>query len=179
MKVTIVGANSFIARNLLFVLKQRKPDCDIKLYDYTDTHIDGEKSYTSIRILQQESVSQIDMDCDVIFMFVGKTGSADGFDNYNTFIDINECSLLNLLYEYRRQNSRAKIIFPSTRLVYKGCDKPLKEDAPKEFKTIYAINKFACEQYLELYSEIYNITYCIFRICVPYGTLKALCLIMR
>lgn len=53
MKVTIVGANSFIARNLLFVLKQRKPDCDIKLYDYADTHIDGEKSYTSIRILQQ------------------------------------------------------------------------------------------------------------------------------
>ena len=170
-KAIVIGANSYIARNLLYILKSKKPDCEIKLYDYADTHIDGEKNYKSIRILQQESVAHIDMDCDVIFMFVGKTGSADGFDNYRTFIDVNECGLLNLLNEYRKQNSHAKIIFPSTRLVYKGDDKPLREDAQKELKTVYAINKFACEQYLELYNKIYNVTYCIFRICIPYGTL--------
>ncbi len=171
MKAAIVGANSYIARNLLYVLKRRKPKCEVKLYDYTETHVDGESNYTKINILDRESVSKIDMDCDAVFMFVGKTGSSEGFDNYGTFVNINEMGLLNLIDEYRRQKSGAKIIYPSTRLVYKGSDKPLCEDAPKEFKTVYAINKFACEQYLEQYGRVYGVKYCIFRICIPYGTL--------
>lgn len=170
-RVSIVGANSYIARNLIYVLKKRNPDCDMALYDCAEFQSDGEKNYTRIDILDRESVSQIDMDCDVIFMFVGKTGSVNGFDEYSTFVNVNEIGLLNLLYEYRKQNSMAKIIFPSTRLVYKGSQKPLKENAEKEFKTIYAINKFACEQYLSQYSYVYGVKYCIFRICIPYGTL--------
>jgi len=72
---------------------------------------------------------------------------------------------------YLEQQSRAKIIFPSTRLVYKGKAGLLKEDSEKEFKTVYAVNKFACEQYLKMYANVYGVKYCIFRICVPYGTL--------
>ena len=64
-----------------------------------------------------------------------------------------------------------KIVFPSTRLVYKGAQGALSEDAQKEFKTIYAMNKFSCENYLYQYSNVFDVRYCIFRICVPYGTL--------
>lgn len=170
-KVIIIGANSYIARNLLYVLKKREPKCHIDLYDFAEKQIDGEKNYHAINILDKESVTKIDMTCDIIFMFVGKTGSSNGFDIFDTFIDINERSLLNVLNEYRRQNSRAKIIFPSTRLIYKGKRGELKEDAEKAYKTIYAMNKFACEQYLEQYHNVFNIVYCIFRICIPYGTL--------
>lgn len=170
-KAVIIGANSYIARNLYVVMEKTKPDCDIILYDYAPTHLDNAEPYTSIRILEEKSVAKIDFDCDVVFDFVGKTGSINGFEDSDTFININEKALLNILNEYKRQNSKAKLIFPSTRLVYKGKEKPLPEDAEKEFKTIYAINKFACEQYLEQYRNLYNIKYCIFRICVPYGTL--------
>lgn len=170
-KVVIIGANSYIARNVIVVLKNKLPNCEIKLYDRAPVHSDGEVNYTSINILDKESITQIDLACDVIFMFIGKTGSANGFDDYDAFLDINERALLNLLYEYRRQRSTAKIIFPSTRLVYKGKSGLQKEDAEKEFKTIYAINKYACEQYLKQFSNVYGIRYCIFRICIPYGTL--------
>lgn len=170
-KVAIIGANSYIARNLLYILKNERENCDIALYDYAENQMDGADNYTSIQILEQDSLSKIDMNCDVIFMFVGKTGSVDGFENYETFIDINEIALLNILNEYRRQGSKAKIIFPSTRLVYKGQNELLKEDSEKEFKTIYAVNKYACEQYLEQFNRVYGIKYCIFRICIPYGTL--------
>ena len=170
-KAIIIGANSYIARNLYIVMKKRMPDCNILLYDYAQTHFDNAEAYTSIRILEKESVAKIDFDCDAVFVFVGKTGSIGGFEDSDTYIDINEKALLNILNEYKKQNSKAKLIFPSTRLVYKGKDKPLTEDAEKEFKTIYAINKYACEQYLEQYRNLYNIKYCIFRICVPYGTL--------
>ena len=170
-KAIIIGANSYIARNLYIVMKKRMPDCNILLYDYAQTHFDNAEAYTSIRILEKESVAKIDFDCDAVFGFVGKAGSRGGFEDSDTYIDINEKALLNILNEYKKQNSKAKLIFPSTRLVYKGKDKPLTEDAEKEFKTIYAINKYACEQYLEQYRNLYNIKYCIFRICVPYGTL--------
>lgn len=169
-KIVIVGANSYIARNLIYILKQKGFNDNIALYDFTEKHIDGEKNYQKIEILEQKSVSQIDMDCDVIFMFVGKTGSTNGFDSYNTFIDINERALLNLLNEYCRQNSKAKIVFPSTRLVYKGKKEVLNEESEKEFKTIYSMNKYACEQYLKQYNNVYGVQYLIFRICVPYGT---------
>lgn len=170
-KVVILGANSYIARNVIYMLKQSNEEIELKLYDFNSTQIDGEQQYDQIDVLSKTSMEKLDLDCDVIFMFVGKTGSANGFDEYNTFIDINEVALLNLLNEYRKQNSSAKIIFPSTRLVYKGKKGLQKENAEKEFKTIYAINKFACEQYLEQFNRVFGVKYCIFRICVPYGTL--------
>lgn len=169
-KIAIIGANSYIARNVYYVLT-KEYEAEIRLYDYKENQLDGAENYKQINILDIESIKNIDMDCDVIFMFVGKTGSADGFDDIGTFIDINERSLLNILNEYRRQGSKAKIIFPSTRLVYKGKEGLQKEDSEKEFKTIYAINKYACEQYLAQYGNVFGVNYCVFRICLPYGTL--------
>lgn len=159
------------ARNVYKVLKETRNDCRIDLYDFTDIHVDGAERYTSVKILDKDSVRKIDMNVDVIFMFVGKTGSANGFEEYDQFIDINERSLLNVLDEYRNQKSKANIVFPSTRLVYSGKKGPQKENAEKEFKTIYAINKYACEQYLKQYHNVYGVQYSIFRICIPYGTL--------
>ena len=75
MKITVVGANSYIARNLIFEIKQRKIKADLKLYDYADSQTDGEQNYQKIDILDRDSVSKIDFDCDIIYMFVGKTGT--------------------------------------------------------------------------------------------------------
>lgn len=171
LKITVVGANSYIARNLIFEIKQRNIDAELKLYDYAERQADGEQNYHKINILDRASVSEIDFDSDILYMFVGKTGTYAGFENYEEFIDINEKALLNILNEYRNQHSAAKIIYPSTRLVYKGSDQPLNEEDTKEFKTVYAVNKFACEQYLKMFNNAFGVKYCIFRICVPYGSL--------
>jgi UDP-glucose 4-epimerase len=143
----------------------------LDLYGIEEHSIDGAQNYHCVDMTDKEAIKQIDLACDIVFMFVGRTGSVNGFDEYDSFIDTNERALLNLLSEYRRQNSKARIVFPSTRLVYKGKKGPQKEDAEKEFKTIYAINKYACEQYLEQYHRVYNVQYTILRICLPYGTL--------
>lgn len=173
-KIAIIGANSYIARNVIYSIKklnESNNEFELFLYDFGDKQVDGYSNYTKLSILDSESIKNIDLSCDIVYMFVGKTGAAAGFDDYNTFIDVNERALLNLLNEYRRQKSKAKIIFPSTRLVYKGSDIPLKENSEKEFKTIYAINKWACENYLLQFHNVFDLKYCIFRICVPYGTL--------
>lgn len=170
-RFAVVGANGYIARSLVYTLKKEYPDSERLLYDIAPAHADGEPNYRSVNLLNGDELSRLDLNCDIIFMFVGKTGSANGFDAPETFIKINELALLNLLNEYRRQKSSAKIVFPSTRLVYRGRPGPLSENAEKEFKTVYAINKFAGEQYLEQYHRVFGVRYCIFRICLPYGTL--------
>ena len=171
MKIVVIGANSYIARNLIIKIKEKYESAELKLYGRSARQLDNIKNYTSIDVSNLEEIKTIDFDCDVVFMFIGKTGSANGFDEFDSFIDSNERTMLNVLNEYRRQKSNAKIIFPSTRLVYKGKIGPIKEDAEKEFKTIYAINKYACEQYLEQYHRVFDVQYCVFRICIPYGSL--------
>lgn len=171
MKVTILGANSYIARNVVQVLNRTPEKYELSLYDREETHKDGNNNYQSLNILSQEEVAKLDFNCDIIYMFVGRTGSVQGFDEYDNFIDVNERALLNVLNACRQQNTKARIIFPSTRLVYKGVPGKLKEDAEKEFKTVYAANKYSCEQYLKMYENVYGQSYRIFRICIPYGTL--------
>jgi len=171
MKFAIIGANSYIARNLIYKIKKEYSNIYLQLYGRAEKHQDELKNYKKVNLYNRDDIKKIDFNCDVIFVFVGKAGSVNGFDEFDNFIDSNEKSLLHILNEYRRQNSNAKIIFPSTRLVYKGKKGQQKEDSEKEFKTIYAINKYACEQYLEQYHRVFNVQYCIFRICIPYGSL--------
>lgn len=170
-KIAIIGANSYIARNVIYTFEKKYPGTEIALYDYSPEHVDGRDGYKQVSILDRSTLKAVDFDCDVVYIFAGKTGSANGFDDYDSFLDINERALLNILTEYRQQKSNAKLVFPSTRLVYKGKSGLLKEDDEKEFKTIYAINKFACETYLEQYRNVFGVRYCVFRICVPYGTM--------
>lgn len=169
--VTIIGANSYIARNLIHSIKTDAVDVDLYLYDRESEHKDGWSGYAPVDVLDEESVSQVRYDVDAVILFAGKTGTYAGFDEPDTFVEVNELGLLNVLNTMRKADSKAKLVFPSTRLVYRGNDMALSEDAPKEFKTVYAVNKFACEQYLKMYSEVFGLKYCVFRICVPYGSL--------
>lgn len=169
-RVCILGANGYIARNLIKILEKRK-DIELFTYDKDKEQKDGCKFYEQIDALESNGFDKIYMDCDVIFLMIGKTGSEDGFSHYDSFIDVNEKVLLNFLNSYVKKGSKAKIIFPSTRLIYKGSKELLTEQSAKEFKTVYAMTKFSCEQYLEMFHRVYGIDYCIFRICIPYGTI--------
>ena len=169
--VTIIGANSYIARNLIQSVKNETLDIRLFLYDREEAHKDGCNDYAPVNILDEGSVAGINFEVDAVILFAGKTGTYAGFDEPEVFVEVNELGLLNVLNAMRKAKSTAKIVFPSTRLVYKGKDEPLLENDTKEFKTIYSINKYACEQYLKMYSDVFDIRYCVFRICVPYGSL--------
>ena len=166
MKCAVIGGKGYIGKHLAFYLKCR---CyDVMIYDV----IPGEEdNYMCVDMTNMESGSKIDLNVDHIYMFAGLTGTYAGFDAYEKYIKINEIALLNLLDAIRKSEFRPKVIFPSTRLVYKGYDKPLKEDDEKECKTIYAANKIACEGYLKAYRDSFDIPYTVFRICIPYGNM--------
>ena len=166
-KCAIIGSKGYIGKHLEYYLKQKKND--VVCYDVVESE---DVNYHRCDLTDFESVRRIiDLKVDYIFMFAGLTGTYVGFDKANTFVNVSEMDLINLLNCIRESKYRPKIIFPSTRLIYKGADKALKEDDEKETKTIYAVNKIACENLLYAYRQNFDIPYTIFRICVPFGNM--------
>lgn len=166
-KVAVIGSKGYIGKHVVWYL-QNHYDCQIDSYDIFES---CDINYHKIDLTDKESIKGINLDVDYIFNFAGLTGTYIGFDKYDSFININEKGLCNLLDYIRHSCYRPKVIFPSTRLVYRGEDKPLKEDDEKETKTLYAVNKLACEGLLQAYNASFDIPFSIFRICVPYGNL--------
>ena len=164
----VIGAYGYIGKHIVAYLRDKfgitSQNYDVQAYDINSY-------YHQVDLTNRKSVDNINLDVDFIFNFAGLTGTYAGFDSYEKYITINEIALLNLLDAIRMSPYRPKVIFPSTRLVYKGYDKPLKEEDEKETKTIYAANKLACEGYLKAYHDSFDIPYSIFRICLPYGNL--------
>lgn len=165
MTSLVFGANGYIGKHLSYFLQEN----DFSVNNF-DIHADSDlKNYTQFDITDQEQYSTIDFNVDYIFWFSGITGTSDSFEKANTFINVNEIGLVNLLNTIKHLPNKPKIIFPSTRLVYKASPNPLKETDPKDPITIYAINKLSCEHILKSYNRLYDIQYIIYRICVPYG----------
>lgn len=162
----IIGSEGYLGKHIVHYAESY--GYEIKsCHDISDSS--ASPAYSQLNINDIDSIKRINFDVDYIFMFAGLTGTYAGFDAYEKYVSINETGLLNILDLMRRRGSAAKIIFPSTRLVYKGQDKPLNEDDDKEAKTIYAVNKLACEAYLKVYANSFGIPFTIYRICVPYG----------
>lgn len=169
-KAIVFGANGYLGRHIAHSLTEK--GIDFIPTGKSQTSVDNYAKYKQVDVTSNNNIMLLDFEVDYIFVFSGLTGTIEGFDKHADFIKVNEIGLLNILNHHKNTKSKARIIFPSTRLVYKGVKgERLKEGAEKEAKTIYAQNKLACEGYLKMYDNYYNIDYTIFRICVPYGNL--------
>ena len=169
-KFSIIGANSSLARNFVFFLHDK--NVSFKLYDIQDKQSDGFENYSKIDFLNDEDVKKIDFDCDAAFIFIGLTGAALSMNEVNRFIDINAKALVNVLNAVKLSHSQCKIIYPSSRLVYKDCENKLNERCPLEAKSVYALNKIFAEDILKLYHQFFDINYTVFRIAIPFGELN-------
>ena len=168
IKCAIIGANGFIGKHLDYYLSQM--GAEVHCYDIQEN---TSQRYHKVDITNPLSIQEIGLDVDYVIMLAGLNGTHVGFDHYSQFIDVNEKGLLNLLDAVKKSSYRPRIIFPSSRLVYKGKEGALKEDDEKDTRTIYAINKLACEGMLKAYANSFDIPYTIFRICVPFGNMLA------
>lgn len=166
---SIVGANGYIGKHLSTHLVS----LGWIVYNYDLQKNSDCFPYKTIDITDTSSIKSIHLDVDYLFFFSGLTGTSVGFDSYERFVKVNEVGLLNILDYIRQSVFLPKVVFSSTRLVYKGSENPLKETDEKLPLSIYAINKLSCENILALYQTVFDIPYTIFRICVPYGNIFA------
>jgi UDP-glucose 4-epimerase len=170
MRTAILGANGYIGKHLAHFLQGK--GWEVSGYGRAAAPVLPGIRYTTLDVREAAEFEKLDTDVDAVFYFPGMTGTARGYDEYETYIDVNEKGLLHLLDRLRRTNRPIRVVYPSTRLVYKGVrNTPLREEATKEFKTLYALNKWFGECALHQYKEYFNIPFTIFRICVPYANL--------
>ena len=123
-RIAIIGACGYIGKHLVKYLRDNY-NIDPYTYDIFGASL---SNYKQVDLTDKNSVNNIDLNVDYIFDFAGLTGTYVGFEKYELYNSINELGLLNLLDAIKSSPYRPKIIYPSTRLVYKGVDKPLKED---------------------------------------------------
>ncbi|MBC7850507.1 MAG: NAD(P)-dependent oxidoreductase [Chitinophagaceae bacterium] len=169
MRAAIIGVNGYIGQHLAYYLKQQQ--WEVTGYDLHSDSTLADLNYYQLDVTSRDEVEGVDITVDFIFYFSGITGTIRAYDDYEQYIDVNEKGLLHVLTAVKNHGSKARIVFPSTRLVYKGQEKtPLTESAVKEFKTIYSLNKWFGENILTQYSDHFNIPFTIFRICIPYAS---------
>lgn len=166
-KCIVFGADGYIGRHLMHFLLEAGNA--VKAYGLTPDAFSAEFHYRVVDIANSGNLRGIDWDVDAVFMFAGLAGTHVGFERAEQFIQVNEIGLVNILEAIRRSGSHPRVIFPSTRLVYQGGELALTENDNCLPKTVYAVNKLACEQLLNVYSNSFAIDHTIYRICVPYG----------
>jgi len=162
MKCLVFGAGGYMGGHLAQALADaghavvahaRRPDAGQRGVDLSDRH----------------ALAGVDWDVDRVFLFAGVTGTAASFEDHGRFVQGNDIVLLNMLDAIRRSSFRPRLVFPSSRLVYRGADHALPETAALEAKTLYAANKISCELYLQAYANAFELPYTVFRVGVPYG----------
>lgn len=170
-KAMVFGCNGYLGRNMCWYLQQQ--GWTVTGADIQPSGFQNGFEYYSIDVADASSVAQIDLATfELIFFFSGLTGTWNGFEQADTYLRINELGLLHFIRQYQQQQAKGRIVFPSTRLVYKGiANTPLKETDELLPLTPYAVNKIACEHYLAAFKKACGIHYTIFRLCIPYGNL--------
>lgn len=161
-KVAIFGASGYLGRHLCRHLQNHGIECvgfDVNDGSGCDTTDDNWwKSFSA-------------SDWSAIVFLSGLSGPERSFQQAELYESVNVGGLLKLLNKVAPLGEKApKIIFPSSRLVYRGGTR-VTEDSPLEPRSVYAANKMACEGLLSAYHHRFKIPYVAFRICVPYGNL--------
>jgi len=170
MRVAIIGVNGYLGKHL--ALQLNEIGWEVNGYGRQAQPSIPLKYYINVDINNPTHLKNLNLDVDFVFHFAGVTGTLKAYDDYQQYVNVNEIGLLNVLNEMRKQVSSARLIYPSTRLIYKGAkDNPLKETDEKEFKTIYALTKWFGEQVIQQYCQYFGIPFTIYRLCVPYGNL--------
>ena len=162
MKCLVLGAGGYIGRHLVAALRAQG-------HEVVAAPSRAAPTQNRVDTGDTATLTRVDWAVDVVFLFAGVTGTAASFKNHEAYVNGNEMGLLNVLESIRLSSHRPHVVFPSSRLVYKGSKLPLPETAELEAKTVYAANKIACEFHLRAFSNAFDIPHTIFRVCVPYG----------
>ena len=168
-RFVVLGANGYLGSHL--ASSMIAAGHQVSAYDLSGPNPNLSFPVRSLDVSNPALWQAVDTDVDAIFYFSGMSGTRRSFDQYANYMAANELGLLHLLDLLRRRGNKPRVVFPSSRLVYRGRTTPLDESSPQESKTVYAANKIAGEAFLQAYWNAYGIPFVVYRICVPYGNL--------
>ncbi len=168
VKVLILGSEGFVGHNLVRGLKDNFEIIASDMINFSDQNV----KYVKADITQFNEIKSISNGVDVIINLVAHT-LVSSFDQIITNAQVNIIGMLNVL-EAARLNNIKKIIFPSaSSMIGIAKENPVTEQHPATPKTAYGVSKLACEHYLRIYKELYDMNYVVFRFFNIYGPYQA------
>jgi nucleoside-diphosphate-sugar epimerase len=178
-RVLVTGGLGFMGFNLVRALQEANARLSILSRSWPERPGSVESILAGVTFFKGDVrdptvVDEAVAGCDVIFHLAGKSGSIASNASPLDDLDVNSRGMLTLLESCRRLNPNAKIVFPSSRLVY-GTDAklPATEATPTAPLSVYGIHKLAAEQYLLLYQRLYGVRASVLRITNPYGPFQS------
>jgi nucleoside-diphosphate-sugar epimerase len=178
-QILITGGLGFIGLNLSMALLAA--GARVRILDVGDKPLGGGQIQIPLENVQlyrgdladENVVSKAVDGCEVVFNLAGRSGAAASIAAPVDDLEVNARGQLLFLETCRRVNPTVKIVFPSSRLVYKPTDKlPVPETAELGPLSIYGIHKMVGEQYHLLYSHLYGMRTTLLRITNPYGAFQ-------
>jgi UDP-glucose 4-epimerase len=172
MKVLVTGGAGFIGSHVVDKLIREK--CEVVVVDNLCTGLVSNLN-PAVKLLQMDIRSPQLLDVFVEGQFdhvihlaaqtmVHKSLEAPLYD-----CDVNIQGTVNIL-ECCRQTGVKRIVFSSTAAIYGDItDLPVVESAEKRPSSFYGLSKFSCEQYLDMYKQLFGIEYIALRYANVYG----------
>ena len=171
--ILITGANGFVGRSLIDFLSA-KGGIRVMATDVHPNLIPFGSSSAVIEYLSGDLSDRAFMDrlgnaqpFDTVVHLAAVLSQAADMPTYFSIMNSNIQATFLLLEMAKKKNAR--VIFPSTALVYGGQKEPFREDMPTDPGDFYALSKSMCEQLIRFYGNKYGVRSVIFRIGILYG----------
>lgn len=177
-KILITGGAGFIGSNLAHSLVALGANVTIldslnSLYGGNLFNFEGIRdkiNFIKGDIRDEKLVNKLIKEKDLIFDLAAQVSYIDSLQIPFEDLDVNCRGHLVILEACRNLNKSAKIIFPSSRLVYGKLNEELiTETSPVNPEGLYTVNKLTAENYLMVYYKEFGIRPVILRITNPYG----------
>ncbi|HDS09524.1 MAG TPA: NAD-dependent epimerase/dehydratase family protein [Firmicutes bacterium] len=176
-RILIFGGSGFLGSNLIHYLIKNGAVNITAVTEKIDERVEYNLSELKvpINILEadiryEKEIENLVKDKDIIYNFAAHSGAVNSTEKPFLNLDINGKGMLNILTACVKNNTTARIIFISSRLVYGKVSRlPVKETDPVNPGNIYSIHKLLGEYYMRLYSELYGLNTLILRLTNPYG----------
>ena len=174
-RVLVTGGTGFIGLNLVEALSRSRASLRVLSRSWPSPSPAARRLFESVEFVKADirdevAVESAVKDVEVVFNLAGRSGATVSNTSPLDDLDVNGRGQLTLLEACRKLAPRARVVFPSSRLVYRPGERlPVNEQAATGPLTIYGIHKLAAEHYHLLYRRSYDLPVVVLRVTNPYG----------
>ena len=169
VKISIIGANGFIGKNLTNKLIQNKR-YKLKLFGRTSNSLNiASIPYHQINLNNKQEIFEKIGDSDVVYYLASSSIPSDSWDNPIKEAQDNLFPFLNFLEAITKSNVKKIIFTSSAGTVYGPSSIKISENDNKQPFSPHGINKLSMEYYLKYYSMKNDVFFDIYRISNIYG----------